>query len=264
MTLWKTISLQLIDSLDRVKSITWDRVRKATEEDPELLSLMNLIEKGFSGSRDELSPEMLPYWSLRDKLYMVDQVVMIDNRVVIPVSLRSEVCSSLHAAHQGINSMSERAKATVFWSGITESIRKTREKCDTCWRMAPSQPNLPPVGMQVPTAPFEYIAADYCSIAGNSYLITVDRFSNWPDIKRVAHNSRNVGAAGLIKALKRMFATFGVPVELSSDGGPEFISKETQDFLKRWGVQHRLSSAYNPRSWSYGGSRKVYETCFTK
>ena len=118
-------------SLDRVKSITWDRVRKATEEDPELLSLMNLIEKGFSGSRDELSPEMLPYWSLRDKLYMVDQVVMIDNRVVIPVSLRSEVCSSLHAAHQGINSMSERAKATVFWSGITESIRKTREKCDT-------------------------------------------------------------------------------------------------------------------------------------
>ena len=76
----------------------------------------------------------------------------------------------------------------------------------------------------------------------------VDRFSNWPEIKRVVQNSRNSGAPGLIRALKRMFATFRVPIELSSDGGSEFIAKETQEFLKRWGVSHRLSSAYHPRS----------------
>ena len=92
------------------------------------------------------------------------------------------------------------------------------------------------------------MAADYCTIGGYYYLITVDRFSNWPDIMQVLQNSRNSGAAGLIRALKRMFATFGVPRELSSDGGPEFIAGETQDFLRRWGVNHRLSSAYNPHS----------------
>jgi hypothetical protein len=48
--------------------------------------------------------------------------------------------------------------------------------------------------------------------------------------------------------LKRYFGTFGVPHELSSDGGPQFIAEETQDFLIRWGVAHRLSSAYNPQS----------------
>ena len=37
-------------------------------------------------------------------------------------------------------------------------------------------------------------------------------------------------------------------MELSSDGGPEFIAKETESFLKRWGVRHRLSSVAFPSS----------------
>ena len=45
--------------------------------------------------------------------------------------------------------------------------------------------------------------------------------------------------------------TFGVPEELSSDGGPEFIAKDTEDFLHRWEVMHRLSSTYHPRSNSH-------------
>ena len=45
-----------------------------------------------------------------------------------------------------------------------------------------------------------------------------------------------------------MFVTFGVPVEISSDGGPEFKAQETKDFLNRWGVRHRLSSAYHASS----------------
>ena len=42
--------------------------------------------------------------------------------------------------------------------------------------------------------------------------------------------------------------TFGVPEEISSDGGPEFISSEAEDFYHRWGIKHRLSSAYFPQS----------------
>ena len=35
---------------------------------------------------------------------------------------------------------------------------------------------------------------------------------------------------------------------MSTDGGPEFTCKEPQNFLKTWGVRHRLSSAYFPHS----------------
>jgi hypothetical protein len=48
--------------------------------------------------------------------------------------------------------------------------------------------------------------------------------------------------------LRSLFATFGVPDELSSDGGPEFTAGLTKDFLESWGVRHRISSAYHPQS----------------
>ncbi|XP_066933557.1 uncharacterized protein [Clytia hemisphaerica] len=109
-------------------------------------------------------------------------------------------------------------------------------------------PNVPPIEPVIPISPFEAISSDYFKLHGHWYLVIVDRFSNWPHITKVEHNPTTIGSKGLIRALKRFFATFGVPQELSSDGGPEFTANETEDFLKRWGVHHRLSSAYNPRS----------------
>ena len=42
--------------------------------------------------------------------------------------------------------------------------------------------------------------------------------------------------------------TFGVPTEISSDGGPEFKAQETKAFFNRWGIGHRLSSVSFPSS----------------
>ena len=52
----------------------------------------------------------------------------------------------------------------------------------------------------------------------------------------------------LIKKLREIFVTFGIPVELASDGGPGFVASETQNFLKSWGISHRLSSVAYPHS----------------
>ena len=75
------------------------------------------------------------------------------------------------------------------------------------------------------------------------FLVIVDRYSNWPIVEK----SRD-GAAGLIYSLRKVFSTFGVPEELSSDGGPQFIASITSKFLKDYGVHHRLSSVAHARS----------------
>lgn len=56
------------------------------------------------------------------------------------------------------------------------------------------------------------------------------------------------GSAGLVRHLRSFFVTFGVPEELSSDGGPEFIASYTQVFLKLCGVRHHVSSVAFPQS----------------
>ena len=65
---------------------------------------------------------------------------------------------------------------------------------------------------------------------------------------RVKDSLVGSGARALCDVLRKVFATFGVPEEISSDGGPEFVAKESEDFFMRWGVRHRLSSAYHPQS----------------
>ena len=75
----------------------------------------------------------------------------MQDRVVIPPSLRKEVLQVLHSAHQGVSGMGLNAQATVFWPGITEDIKAERGQCRPCIRNAPSQAKLPPVEAVIPT-----------------------------------------------------------------------------------------------------------------
>ena len=56
------------------------------------------------------------------------------------------------------------------------------------------------------------------------------------------------GANGLIECLRNVFMRFGVPVELASNSGPEFVASKTKEFFNTWEIDHRLSSAYHPQS----------------
>ena len=48
------------------------------------------------------------------------------------------------------------------------------------------------------------------------------------------------GVQGLIATFRALFDTFGVPMEISSNGGPEFSSAADADFLTRREVRHHM------------------------
>ena len=213
----------------------------------------------------------MDYWDIQDSLYITDGVILRDDampvrpllhaqmvsrinesslqcRVIIPPVLRPEIIESLHAAHQGVSAMNERAQASVYWPGITKDIQRARESCRSCNQNAPSQTRPPPVAPWIPSTPFEAISCDYFDYKGMHYFVAADRLSGWTEQERIHVGTNESGSCGLCNALRRLFARFGVPVEISCDGGPEFVAKESTDFYTRLGVRHRLSSAYFPQS----------------
>ena len=87
------------------------------------------------------------------------------------------------------------------------------------------------------------ISSDYFTYVSKEYVVIVDRYSNWPIVYR-----SESGAEGLIKLQRETFVTFGIPEELTSDGGPQFKAGDAQDFLNTWGVRHMISSVANPQA----------------
>ena len=126
-------------ALNKVNAVTWDRVKQATLRDEDLQQLKSYIINSFPPYSKTLPSNIQPYWRHRHDLSIVDEVILVGDRILIPPSLHNEVCKLLHhCAHQGTSAMNERAKSSVFWPGITTCINRTREHCETCWRMAPT------------------------------------------------------------------------------------------------------------------------------
>ena len=76
-------------------------------------------------------------------------------------------------------------------------------------------------------------------------MIITDRFSGWIHIYSVSHSAIS---RSLIEHCRKLFTDYGTPEVFESDGGPQFIATEFEDFLKIWGIYHRKSSAYYPQS----------------
>ena len=228
---------------DGLQAVTVQKVKEETQKDNQLALLRDFIatDDGVTNLPDGLEV----YNRYRDRLSVLDGCLMYGRRIVVPESLRKDVLNGLHAAHQGVVSMSNRAQQAVFWPGIFKDLEATRAQCRDCCAKAPSQPALPPVNLASPEYPFHMISTDYCEIKGKTWLIIVDRFTGWLS---VFYFPSDASAKKLVEILRNYFTTFGVPCEISSDGGPQYSSHEFTSFLSKWGVFHRKSAEYNPHS----------------
>ena len=62
-----------------------------------------------------------------------------------------------------------------------------------------------------------------------------------------------------------IFTHFGVPKEVVTDGGPQFMSHQFEAMLRKYHVQHRVASPYHPQdNGQVESTNKVIEAILTK
>jgi hypothetical protein len=57
---------------------------------------------------------------------------------------------------------------------------------------------------------------------------------------------KNTTSAHTIEVLRTLFARTGVPIQLVSDNGPQFVSQEFEGFMQANGIRHITSAPYHP------------------
>ena len=73
----------------------------------------------------------------------------------------------------------------------------------------------------------------------------MDAYSKWSDIHDLGTSASTTKA---IDALRRSFASNGLPERLVSDNGAQFISLEFREFVQSNGIRHQLTPPHHPAS----------------
>lgn len=169
--------------------------------------------------------------------------IMRGIRAYIPPSLRAKVLSELHSTHFGVARIKALARGYCWWARIDKDIEELVNNCASCQVTKSNPPKVSFHCWETPSEPFQRIHADYAGpFMGHYYLILIDAYSKWPDVRVV----KNMTTETTIQACREFFSTYGIPSVFVSDNGPQFTSSEFAKFLKLNGVVHKFSAPYHP------------------
>nr|GEW82419.1 reverse transcriptase domain-containing protein [Tanacetum cinerariifolium] len=91
----------------------------------------------------------------------------------------------------------------------------------------------------------DFAIGSFPSSRGNKYiLVAIDYVSKWVEAKALPTNDARV----VCKILKYLFARFGTPRAIISDRGTHFCNDHFAKVMLKYGVTHRLATAYHPQT----------------
>ena len=225
------------------ESLRLQELCKNAEQDEQYQLLQNFIINGFPRHRRQLPEQCRRYWNIHRHLSLDDGLIVYGCRLLIPPTMHNQILTNLHEAHQGALRTKQCARLMVYWPGLDNDIDNVILACQQCQDHLPSNTKESIIHKARPTRPFQEIAMDLCSYAGQDYLIIVDCYTDWPAIIPMTHNTTTH-----ITALRQAFCRTAIPDIIWSDGGPQFTSNKFNQFSQQWGFLHKTSSPYHPQS----------------
>ena len=177
-------------------------------------------------------------------------------QLIVPRCLRQKILDLAHdhamGGHLGVQKTKERVLRRYYWPGVFQDVALHCKTCGPCQKTAGRRPRekVELVNMPQMSRPFQRGAVDMVgplqrSRKGNRYiLVLVDYATRFPEATPLSSTESEKVADALID----MFSRYGIPDELLSDQGTNFVSTVMQQVCDRLGIKKIKTSPYHPQT----------------
>lgn len=224
---------------------TLERIRDYAEEGREIVT-------GKDNKSKYLWKKNILYRSFSSPKVNQGKIIL---QVVAPSSLRAKVMSLGHeglmAGHLGTQRTLDRVLSSFYWPGVHTDVGRFCRSCHVCQKTV-NKGRIKPVPMQrmpVIDTPFKRIAVDLVgpitpmTRRKNRYILTaVDYATRYPEAIALP----NIEAETVAEALVSIYSRLGIPEEVLSDQGSQFMSGVMQEVNRLLSIRRLVTTPYHP------------------
>ena len=163
--------------------------------------------------------------------------------MLVPTKFQDKLLEELHQDHPGMSRMKAVAKSYMWWPGLDKSIENKARSCSQCQTVRHQPPVAALHPFCWPEKLWQRIHVDFAGpFQGTMFLVTVNMHSKWPEVSMMSPTTVNK----TMDVLREMFDAYGLPDQIVSYNGPQFISDDFAMFTKKNGIKHMRSACYHP------------------
>ena len=176
-------------------------------------------------------------------------------QVMVPEKLRRPIMEVAHGSimggHMGIKKTTDKIQSAFYWPGIHGDVTRFCKSCDVCQKTVNkgSVPKVPLEKMPLIDKPFKRVAIDLVgpisppSEEGHRYILTLVDFSTrYPE----AVPLKKIDTETVAEALVDIFSRLGVPEEILSDLGTQFVSDCMREVTRLLSIKQLTTTPYHP------------------
>lgn len=235
-------TLSRISAIHLPNTIDYAKLAQAQEADE---NLQNLIK-----ANESLKFQPLQFSESEKPIYCDTSTSNI--RPYVPPEFRQQVFNMLHnLSHPGSRASIKLITQKFVWPGMSSDIRQWTRACIPCQKSKIQRHTISPFASHnIPSDRFHHINIDIIGPLppsnGNMYCLTaIDRFTRWTEAMPMSDITTETVISTFYQG---WIVRFGVPEDITTDQGRQFVSHSFKKFLKTFGIKHHITSAYHPQA----------------
>uniref|UniRef100_A0A3Q1GC55 Gypsy retrotransposon integrase-like protein 1 n=1 Tax=Acanthochromis polyacanthus TaxID=80966 RepID=A0A3Q1GC55_9TELE len=192
---------------------------------------------------------------LRDRVLYYKANLEDRERLVVPQTLRDQVLELGHsipwAGHLGAKKTLDRIASRFYWPGLHTEVQDYCQSCPVCQLAgAKNVPRFPLQPLPIIDVPFSRIAMDIVgplerTQSGHRYILVIcDYSTRYPE----AFPLRDITAKQIAYALLQLFSRVGIPSEILTDQGTNFLSNTLRQVYRLLGIRGIRTTPYHPQT----------------